>query len=84
MRFTDPCTCAFWYTHCQRCTEETPQLELAALEGECERCARRGLAMAEDCLKDPDGPVTDYPGYWWRADELYHHASAPDYHDKDR
>jgi len=30
--------------------------------------------MAKDCLEDPDGPVKDYPGYWWEAPRLYWNA----------
>ena len=40
--FKDPHTCQFWYTHCQRCTDETPQLELAALEGQLTAASEGG------------------------------------------
>jgi len=69
--FKDPHTCQFWYTHCQRCTDETPQLELAALEGECERCARKCVAMAEDVLANPDGPCIFPMGEDPRGPDLY-------------
>ena len=69
--FEDPRTSLFWLTHCQRCADGTPQIELAALEGECERCARKCIAMAQDCLSDPDGPVPEVCGEWQNAPSLY-------------
>ena len=74
MRFTDPQTCAFWRTHCQHCCAEVDALEVLCLDGECKRCCEKSLAMAKDCLEDPDGPVKDYPGYWWEAPRLYWNA----------
>ena len=74
--FTNPQTSPFWRAHCCHCLGAIGELEFVMLGGQCERCARRFLAMAVDCLANPDGPVPEVRGEWWSAPDLYYGGLA--------
>jgi hypothetical protein len=69
--FEYPRTSPFWRKHCRHCLCDIGELEFMLLDGQCERCIERSIAMAQDCLSDPDGPAPEVCGEWQNAPCLY-------------